>query len=307
MKTERNTSVSGLLAMVATLCLTISTLGPLPAYAVSPPPRDLPDILKAGVIRHLGVPYANFVTGSGDGLDVELIQRFAAHLGVRYAYVQTTWEAVIGDLTGKTVKPADADIEIVGQRPIRGDLIANGFTILPWRQKIIDYGTPTFPTQIWVVARADAPLPPISPGTDIHQDIALVKGLLGGHSILGVSNTCLEPSLYNVAATGAKVSLFQGNLNELAPAIINGESETTLLDVPDALIALEKWPGQIKVIGPLSPMQAMGAGFSKQAPRLRAAYNEFIRQSRTDGSFAELVKKYYPAVFRYYPDFFENR
>ncbi|GAB6162936.1 hypothetical protein JCM12298_20960 [Desulfothermus naphthae] len=31
---------------------------------------DLPEIKKRGVIRHLGVPYANFVTGAGDGFSV---------------------------------------------------------------------------------------------------------------------------------------------------------------------------------------------------------------------------------------------
>ncbi len=35
--------------------------------------RDLDEIKKSGVLRHLGVPYANFVTGSGDGMDVELV------------------------------------------------------------------------------------------------------------------------------------------------------------------------------------------------------------------------------------------
>jgi ABC-type amino acid transport substrate-binding protein len=270
------------------------------------PPSDLPDVLQAGVIRHLGVPYANFITGSGDGMDVELIQRFAAHLGVRYKYVQTSWKDVIGDLTGKTVKPMGTEIEIIGDHPIRGDLIANGFTVLPWRQKIIDYGTATFPTQIWVMARADSTLKPIQPTDQIDLDIAAVKSLLGGHSILGVANTCLEPSLYRVADTGAMVHLFSGNLNELAPVIINGEAESTLLDVPDALIALEKWPGKIKVIGPLSPMQTMAAGFAKQSPQLRQAYNDFLQQCKIDGTLISLVKKYYPAVFRYYPFFFQG-
>ncbi len=63
--------------------------------------QDLPDIKKAGVLRHLGVPYANFVTGSGDGLDVELMKNFAAHLGVKYKYVQTDWGQLFGDLTGR--------------------------------------------------------------------------------------------------------------------------------------------------------------------------------------------------------------
>ena len=61
---------------------------------------DLQDIRTRGVLRHLGVPYANFVTGSGDGMDVEIVQLFARHLGVRYEFVPSTWGDVIGDLTG---------------------------------------------------------------------------------------------------------------------------------------------------------------------------------------------------------------
>ena len=51
---------------------------------------DLDEIKKSGVLRHLGVPYANFVTGSGDGMDVEIIRSFAESLGVRYEYVKRT-------------------------------------------------------------------------------------------------------------------------------------------------------------------------------------------------------------------------
>jgi ABC-type amino acid transport substrate-binding protein len=300
---KRHLKINGI-TLFLIIGLAAAWLQPMTLLAANAAPRDLPDVLRAGVLRHLGVPYANFVTGSGDGMDVELIQCFAAHLGVIYVHVETSWKDVIGDLTGKAVKPKGTDIEIIGDHPIRGDLIANGFTVLPWRQKIIDYGIATFPTQIWVVARADSALKPISPGEGSAQDIAAVKTMLGGHSILGVANTCLEPSLYKVAETGAQVDLFDGNLNALAPAIINGEAETTLLDVPDALIALEKWPGQIKVIGPLSPMQSMAAGFAKQSPQLRQAYNSFLRKCMADGTFVSLVKKYYPAVFGYYPDFF---
>ena len=65
---------------------------------------DLQDIRARGVLRHLGVPYANFVTGSGDGMDVEIVQLFARHLGVRYEFVPSTWDDVIGDLTGKQIR-----------------------------------------------------------------------------------------------------------------------------------------------------------------------------------------------------------
>lgn len=266
---------------------------------------DLTEIKERGVLRHLGVPYANFVTGSGDGLDVELVQLFAKHLDVKYEYIKTNWKNVIPDLAGKKVRPKGKDIEILGDAPVRGDIIANGLTILPWRKKIVDYSTPTFPTQVWLIARADSPIKPIKPSGNISKDIPAVKALLRGHSVLGVPNTCLDPSLYGLKETGADVRLFDGNLNELAPAIINRDAETTILDVSDALGALEKWPGKIKVIGPVSHMQEMGCGFRKASPLLRDAFNRFFQECKKGGTYLRLVKKYYPAVFRYYPEFFK--
>jgi len=299
MKSERRTSISVTIRVCAFVMLYI-----IPAGVVSG--ADLPEIKQNGVLRHLGVPYANFVTGSGDGLSVEMMQLFAKHIGVKYEYVKTDFKHLIDDVTGKKVKSKGKDVEILGEAPVRGDIIANGLTMIPWRQKVIDYSTPTFPTQVWLIARADFPISPIKPTGDINKDIALVKGVLRGKTVLGKAKTCLDPALYGLTKTGAEVKLFGGGLNELAPAVINGEAETTILDVPDALIALEKWPGKIKVIGPISPRQVMGCGFAKTSPLLRAAFNEFFEKCKKDGTYTRLVKKYYPAVFMYYPEFFKE-
>ena len=48
---------------------------------------DLAELKERGVLRHLGIPYANFVTGSGDGMEVELTRKFAEHLGVKCEFV----------------------------------------------------------------------------------------------------------------------------------------------------------------------------------------------------------------------------
>ena len=254
-----------------------------------------------------GVPYANFVTGTQDGLDVELVKLFAQDLGVKYQYVETSWGNVIADLTGKKVKAKGENVQVLGEAPVKGDLIACGFTILPWREKIIDYSTPTFPTQVWLIAQAESPQKPITPGGNIEQDIAAVRAMLKGHSLLGKTNTCLDPSLYNLDQTGAQVKLFPGGLNELAPALLNGEAQMTLLDVPDALIALGKWPGKIKVIGPLSRRQEMGAAVTKDSPQLRQAFNQFLEKCQKDGTYQRLVNKYYPDVLSYFPDFFAKK
>jgi ABC-type amino acid transport substrate-binding protein len=268
--------------------------------------QDLPEIKAKGILRHLGVPYANFVSGAGDGLDVELMQMFARHIGVRYQYVKTDWPTLISDLTGIKYQLIQNEIKILGKATVKGDVIANGLTQLDWRQQLIAFSTPTFPTQVWLVARADSPMQPINPSDDVQRDIAQVKQLLDRRAVLGVAGTCTDPNLYDFDAAGATSRLFKGTLNELAPAIINGVADATVLDVPDALVALEKWPGQIKVIGPVSPVQLMGLGFTKNAPLLRAAFNDFFEMCKADGTYRQLVQKYYPSAFLYFPKFFDS-
>jgi ABC-type amino acid transport substrate-binding protein len=270
--------------------------------------RDLPEVRASGVLRHLGIPYANFVTGSGDGLDVEMMQLFAHDLGVRYEYVETTWADVLGDLLGRRVRFAGNQVEWLNKAPVRGDLIANGLTVLSQRQQALDYSTPTFPSGVWLIARADSPLKPIQPSDDSQIDIKMTLALLAGHSVLVLSNTCLDPKLHRLDEAGAAVRELPTlrNLNEMAPALLKDEADTTILDVPDALIALAKWPGQIKVIGPITGLQDMGVGFRKDSPQLRQAFNQFFAKINQDGTYQRLVQKYYPTVLDYYPDYFKR-
>ncbi len=267
---------------------------------------DLDEVKKAGVLRHLGIPYANFVTGAGDGMDVELMQRFARHLGVRYEYVKTDWPDIFGDLTGRKVRPKGNDIEFIADVPVKGDIAANGITVIAWRAKAVQFSAPTFPNQVWLVARSDSPLQPIKATGNLQSDIAAVKALIRGHSLLGKAGTCLDPALYSLQEITDKIRLFPGSLNDMAPALINGETELTLLDVPDALVALQKWPGKIKIIGPVSETQDMAVAFAKEAPKLLEEFSRFLEKEKRDGSFVTVVRKYYPYVFSYYPEFFKR-
>ena len=80
----------------------------------------------------------------------------------------------------------------------------------------------------------------------------------------------------------------------------------TLLDVPDIIDALEKWPGQIKVIGPVSEEQRMAAAFRKSSPVLRQAFDEFFVKLQEDGTYMSLVRKYFRSAPRYLPTYFRN-
>jgi ABC-type amino acid transport substrate-binding protein len=287
------------LLVLICFCLALSSTAAMAA------PRDLSEVKASGELRHLGIAYANFVTGRGDGLDVDIMRLFAKHLGVKYVFVPTDWGTVFSDLTGKKIKAKGADVEVLGDGPIKGDVIANGLTILPWRQKVVDYSTPTFPTQVWLVVKTDSKVTPITPSGDIKKDIEQTRGKLRGLTLLGKNGTCLAPELFNLEPTGAKAKVFPGSLNDLAPALIlKGEADATLLDVPDALVALQKFPGKIKIIGPMSDTQDMAVAFSKQAPKLREEFNRFFAGLKQSGQYAKMIKKYYPFVTTYFPAYF---
>lgn len=292
-----------LVVAVGVLALFVSLAFPARADG----PRDLKEVKASGELRHLGIPYANFVTGRGDGLDVELMQAFAKHLGVKYVYVPSDWRSVFGDLTGNAVKFKGTEVENLGKTEIKGDVIANGLTVLGVRQKLVDFSFPTFPTQVWLAVRADSPVAPITPSGDVAKDIAATRQRVRNLHILGKQGTCLDPALYKLEADGARTSGFDGGLNDLAPALILGEDfDAVLLDVPDALVALQKYPGKFKIVGPLSVQQEMAVAFPKQSPGLRDEFNRFFAVLRQTGQYADMVKKYYPAVSAFFPGFFNH-
>ena len=271
---------------------------------------DLDDVRQRGVLRHLGIPYANFVSPSADGLeglDVELMQRFAEHLGVAYEWVETTWPTIFGDLTGQMVQSEDdGSVVVTAQTEVRGDIIANGLTILPWRKAVVDFSIPTFPTGVWLIARVDSQIKPIKPSENIRTDIDQVKNLLSGQTLLTMNGTCLDARLYDLYSTWADIRELDPteSLDDIVPAIVKGFAETALLDIPNALVALLQWPGEIKVIGPISEPQQMAVAVSKSSPALLAEFNRFFRQLKASGAYDEMVHTYYPSIYLYLGGFF---
>lgn len=276
------------------------------SFAAASSAADLKEIKERGELRHLGIRYANFVTGAGDGFDVELVQGFARHIGVKYTLVYTDFYSVIRDLLGKDVVRKGSEVALEGDYPVKGDIIATGFTVLPWREKVVLYSRPTFPSQVLLVASAESNDMPIRGGGTLVQDIADTRRILGRRSLLVMEKTCLDPANYGLKGVGIDLRAYtrSANLNEMVPALLNGEAEFTLLDVPDVLLDLQKWAGRIKVIGPVSDEQDLAAAFRRSSPALRDAFDDYLRKSRADGSYDRLVRKYYPGIYHYFPEWF---
>lgn len=290
--------------VVITLLALVALVGAVMASAA-----DLDDIRERGVLRHLGIQYANFIKTDGRGFDVELVQGFARELGVRYELVYSDFVSIVRDLLGKDVVRQGAEVSLTGDFPVRGDLIATGFTILPWRQQVLLFSAPTFPSQVLAVARTESTYQPVPSRRDLAAEIAETKQLLGDKSLLVMERTCLDPANYGLKGTNIELRPYTASthLSEMVPALLRGEADFTLLDVPDALLDLQRWAGRIKIIGPVSEPQELAAAFPRSAPDLRAAFDAYLTRIKADGTYDKLVDRYYPGVRHYFPDFFRRQ
>jgi len=267
---------------------------------------DLDDIVRCGELRHIGVVYANFVTKSGGGFDVELMQGFARSLGVKYTLVFSDFRSVLQDLLGREVAYKDGKVVWGGEAPVQGDIISTGLTKLPWREEVVDFSDPVVPSQVLLVVRADAPFTPIKGGDSLQQDISETTAMIGTKRLLVMRGTCLDPSAYGLKNEGIDVrTLGPGfNLNEIVPALINGDADFALLDVPNVILDLQKWSGKIKVLGPVSNEQVLATAFPKNAPKLRKAFNDYLAKIKESGQYDRMIEKYYPGLGAYFPTFF---
>ncbi len=293
-----------LILPAALLAAAVAAAGP----AGAPPPRhDLPEIRAAGRLRHLGAPYAGFVTAAGDGLDVELVQLFCAELGVQYEHVETDRQRDITDLTGRMFTRDGDEVTVTGTTARRGDVLAHGLTVLPWREQLVRFAEPMFPTQVWLIAPATSRVRPIAPSGIAAADIESTQRLVAGVSVMAKPNSCLDPKLYDLADHGALVVPYEGSLDHVVPNLLSGMAEMAVLDAPSALVALRRWEGKIKVLGPLSEPQHLSAAFAPDSPQLAAAFAAFLDRCRADGTYETLLRRYYPGVWAHFPGFFPDR
>jgi ABC-type amino acid transport substrate-binding protein len=213
---------------------------------------------------------------------------------------------VVRDLLGKDVVRNGSEITLTGDYPVRGDVISTGFTKLPWREAVLLFSDPTFPSQVLLVAPAGSEVKPIQPTGNLQEDIRLTKQLIGAHSLLVMERTCLDPANYGLKGVGIDLKSYtkSTNLNEIVPALLNGEAELSLLDVPDAVLDLRKWAGQIKIIGPISEEQTLATAFPIDAPGLRDEFNRYLRSLKASGAYRDLVNRHYPGIKRYFSEFF---
>jgi ABC-type amino acid transport substrate-binding protein len=120
---------------------------------------------------------------------------------------------------------------------------------------------------------------------------------------LGKADTCLDPVLYGLEKQG---KYFDGSVNNIARAVLENKADLAILDSPDTLVALRKWPGKLQVLGPVSQKQTMAVGFRNESRALQAEFNRFLQKIKKNGIYQRIVRKNYPDIFFYFPEAFKH-
>ncbi len=269
---------------------------------------DLPEVLVRGELRHLGEYYGNFITGTGDGLTVDLMRGFADFLGVRYRFIPTSFKQGLEGLLGQKVVwhkeiPSLKENEDV---PLQGDVIAGGFVALPSRGRVVAFSKPIFISQLWVIAKKELSVKPIVPSGSMSKDIQNTITKIRGFSVLGIPGYYVSNSSLWLEEGHCVLVPFYGVFGELIPGLLKSKAQLAFVDMTGVILGTLRWPGKVKVVGPLSPPYYVSAFFRKSFPRLREAFNDYLRRIQENGKYMELIDRYFPSAKFYFPDFFKD-
>lgn len=192
------------------------------------------------------------------GIDVELLRRFAAELGLEL-WVRRVSAASYGQLIPDLVAG-------------RGDLVAGAFSITEDRRATADFSLPYFETATAIVVRVDSPIAAVA---DLEGKIAAVLTCTSHEQrLLGLGLT--QQQLHRVSSTWASLA-----------AVEEGEVDFT---------AIEDWQGKqlsraLRIAFLLPGSERYGFALRPESD-LRPALDAFLGEMQTSGELAEIVDRY---------------
>ncbi|WP_432205089.1 amino acid ABC transporter substrate-binding protein [Cetobacterium somerae] len=195
------------------------------------------------------------------GFDIDLANEVANRIGVKATFKPCEWDGIIFDLRSKKI-----------------DLIWNGLTITPEREKQITFSTPYFDDDQIVIVK--------NPNIKSFQDLKDKKiGVqLGSASYFAFENSALSKETNNLNKYSTNVE-----------ALLDLEAGRTDAVVIDAVVGkyyISKKPNFI-VLNDILEKQQMGVGMRKDDVALKNKIDETLANMKADGSFDKIYKKWF--------------
>jgi cyclohexadienyl dehydratase len=237
-----------------------------PAAGAAPATDGLARIRAAGVLRvgttgdYKPYTYLNPASGAYEGLDIDVARAFAASLGVRVAFVPTTWPTMAADLVAGKFDVAMGGVSESPERAAKGLLshpyLTDGKVALVRREDR---------TRLATLAALDQPA----------VRVAVNPG--GTNQKFVVANL-----------THANVLVVEQNLS-IPEMVASGKADVMVTDGVEAELAARNDP-RLVVADPAHPFTTLHKAYFSHLgdATFEAALDAFVDRSLNDGTYAKL-------------------
>src|SRR5215207_658220 len=194
------------------------------------------------------------------GYDIDVMDAIAEKLGVEVTYQDTAFDTIFRDTAN-------------GQF----DTAAAASTITPERQQKVNFTDPYYEAQQALLVEEGS-------------DIASVADL--GGKIVGAQDATTGETYANDETDASEVRGFPEGPDAIA-ALVTGQVDATIIDLPVAADALEKQGGGIEIAEEIPTDELYGFAMSKDNPGLVDAINGALQTLKDDGTLTDLYQKYF--------------
>lgn len=211
-------------------------------------------------------PPMGFRDTNGDiiGFDIDLAKEVAKKMGVDVEFKAVDWDGVVLSLKNGMI-----------------DLIWNGLTITPEREKSIDFSRPYLENSQSIIVQADS---------DIETKADLADKIVGIQ--LGSSAVSAVESQPEILDTFKELRQYSNNTEALMD-LQTGRTDAVVLDVIVGRYYISKRPGQFKVLKEDFGGEKYGVGVRDGDDAFRKALNKALNEIIEDGSAAEISQKWF--------------
>ncbi|MGL4654044.1 amino acid ABC transporter substrate-binding protein [Cetobacterium sp.] len=195
------------------------------------------------------------------GFDIDLANEVAKRMGVKATFKPSEWDGIIFDLRSKKI-----------------DLVWNGMTITPTREKQILFSEPYFDDDQIVIVKNSS----IQTLDDLNsKDIGVQMG--------STSYFAFEASKYSKDVK--EIKKYSTNVEALLD-LEAGRTDAVIMDAVVGRYYIAKKDGFTIVNEPIA-REKMGVGLRKEDISLKNEIDKILNEMRVDGTFKEIYRKWF--------------
>jgi ABC-type amino acid transport substrate-binding protein len=237
----------------------------------------LDEIKQRGELRVAGVLYRPLISprpsGEYVGIDVEIMKRMAADLGVKLNIVNSEWATAVAGIDTK-----------------KWDIVP-ALCITDKRKEVVDFSESYITIGATVTTLAANP-----------KNLTTVESFNRPEVVFAVPGGSWSESVAREVAPQATIKVFgQSTSADLIQEVVAGRADAVVLDTPiQTTVALASFGDKLRIIpGHNKPLDVrackVGYAYKKGDTKMRDYVDGFIKKMRDTGQLTELINKFMTA------------